>query len=811
MVPRFHHLGTSIGTDPVRIFPKRERACTLRAAQASRRRRLAFLAVSAATLLASLSTQGGAAAAASASSFPPSSGPMAHVASHASGAARIASPLPADPTTGLDANPIFVGENPPQTPTPQYITAPAGSSAGLASPNASLPSTTCTPELLSNASFESSSSWTAHDQASSVSLTWVSNSSSGREGSGYLQTSTTAVGGSVWQDASFTPAQYDNYAGAVWVKADAVLPTPITGSLTISATGGTTDSDSTAFSVGNGWTLVSAPLYVAHGGHNGLAMTLVMNTTNATYDWDAASLENAGLVDPSFEQGGSPPSGWSMTSGAGATAYHPAGKAMDGSWFAQMNTTQQGGMYQNLSMTIAAGQSYELAAWVRADTSTNVSGYLALLGPGGNPSDATYFTASQNWSLVQVPLDIQSGSYSSLQAQLILTTLNTNIDIDGLSLVNPCLVDASMEYTDSTDWQVLWQPSGHTITYGFDTGGGEDGREWLQLHTSGEVGIGQMYSATFTANEHKQAGVWLRSHDGTQLNGDLAACADGNSPTVCGNTSFSVQNAWTWVTAPLDIPSSGSFNRLRLQIYVDTQGHNLDVDGASWAPTNLGDVLPGPPSNVSGSSAGNTGDATVTWSAPTSYQGNTVSTYNVTPFLNGVAQTAQAQTGIPSSTTNASFTGLTAKGPYVFAVTASGTYGTGAPAASAPVTTVSPAGGGDRLDGRARGHPGDGVLDGAVVQRGQPHYRLHGDPVHRLQPADADQRGRLDHLDAHQRAEQRDHLHLPGDGQQRGRLQRPGDIQRGDPEHAAGRTHGGHRNRGRQPRRGPLDRARLTG
>jgi RHS repeat-associated protein len=717
--------------------------------KSSLRRRAFFLCVCS-TLLTSLGPQSALAASLQVGGPPPTA-PTGRVVSGPTGAPLIASPVPGDPTTGLNPNPVFVGENPPPHDpalVPRYVanpmpftatpatksarpsqsatTAHAGASStshsgtsarpgsiASASPvggsgplNASQPSATCSPTLLHDPSFEYSSvtDWVPRDYAGAVTYAYMTGSGVAvHEGSGYLQTSTaygsTNGGGSIWQDLRAAPAAGDNYAGSVWVRADAPLATPITGSLSVIAGGmsSTPEVGSTSFSVGNNWTLVSAPLYVANS-HPDLGLKLTMNTANVKYDWDAASLENAGMVNPSLEQGSM--TGWSNSGGGTqAAAYQDTTVAMDGSWYGQANVAvANNGLLQNLTVAAQPGQSYEASVWVReAVVGQPVSGYLALWSIGGTTeTGSTYFTAGPNWQLVQAPLDVQQSGHTGFQFQLILGTTGRNLDFDGMTVVNSCLADASMEYTDTSHWQALYAPPGVTVNYAFYGGGGLDGAGWLEANSTNGTGgaVGQLWNVSVPLGLSFQGGIWVRSHDGTQISGLLAACADGGT-TECGNTNFTIWGAWTWVTAPLNVQLSGH-NRLRLQVYMNTAGRNFDFDAASWAPTNTGSPLPGAPTAVTASSAGNNGNASVSWSAPTAPIGNVVSSYNVTAFVGGIA----AVTHYALLTTSDSFTGLTAKGPYVFAVTANNSaYGTGPPGTSGNVTTVAVPGAVQSLNG----------------------------------------------------------------------------------------------------------------
>jgi Domain of unknown function (DUF4082)/Fibronectin type III domain len=110
--------------------------------------------------------------------------------------------------------------------------------------------------------------------------------------------------------------------------------------------------------------------------------------------------------------------------------------------------------------------------------------------------------------------------------------------------------------------------------------------------------------------------------------------------------------------------------------------------GPASAPSNpvtpAAPTVPGAPAGVT-ATAGNQ-SATVSWSAPAN-DGSPITSYTVTPYLAGVAQTATQVSGSPPATT-ANVTGLTNGSAYTFTVSATNAIGTGP--ASSPSQPVTP-------------------------------------------------------------------------------------------------------------------------
>ena len=125
-----------------------------------------------------------------------------------------------------------------------------------------------------------------------------------------------------------------------------------------------------------------------------------------------------------------------------------------------------------------------------------------------------------------------------------------------------------------------------------------------------------------------------------------------------------------------------------LQLWNDGSSDTLDVDDLSVARPSQAPTAPGAPTGVSGDPAN--GAVTLDWTAPASDGGSPITSYRITPHVNGSAQPS-VDTG--STTTGAQVTGLTNGTAYTFTVAATNAIGTGGDsAASAPVTPRAAAG-----------------------------------------------------------------------------------------------------------------------
>ena len=182
---------------------------------------------------------------------------------------------------------------------------------------------------------------------------------------------------------------------------------------------------------------------------------------------------------------------------------------------------------------------------------------------------------------------------------------------------------------------------------------------------------------------------------------------------------------------------SRSANLQRIQLWNEGLTNNDFDDVTVYTIPPPGVNVPGAPTNVTGSPLDRA--VSLTWTAPTSNGGSSITGYRITPFVGSTAQ-APVLTGSPA--TNFMVGGLTNGVGYTFKVAAINAAGTGADSTSSPVITPQPA--------PPPGPPTDVVatagqclrvaqLDGARLRRRQPDHRLPDHSVHRRRSADPDQ------------------------------------------------------------------------
>lgn len=221
---------------------------------------------------------------------------------------------------------------------------------------------------------------------------------------------------------------------------------------------------------------------------------------------------------------------------------------------------------------------------------------------------------------------------------------------------------------------------------------------WAKVSSGGGVQtLAQARDSTSTQT------LWTVLYDPTQQGLDFYPFdASGNSTaiftgagSVPANTWFQVQVVYTANAtggAQLYVNGqtqsgwgvSGDYTQpngyQKLQLWNDTTSTTYfdDVQVATPPPT-----VPGSPTGVGGTARYQS--VVLNWTAPSNVGGSPITSYQITPYANGTAQTP-INTG--STDTSDTVTGLTVGTPYTFTVAATNAVGTGSP--SDPSPTITP-------------------------------------------------------------------------------------------------------------------------
>ena len=458
--------------------------------------------------------------------------------------------------------------------------------------------------LLSNASFM----WGA--PSCSTPLSWKGFSNGGtmyqcsyveesraQQGSVFEEMHGTVANVSLAQDLAVSPQPGQSYSFSVWLRAPAGSVTGTVSIYGLKPNEVIGDAANTKFTATGTWQQVTVPLQISTTGETSIRAQVYNGTPNVNLDLDGASLVNAGLSNASFMWGApscSTPLSWKGFSNGGTMyqcSYVEESRAQQGSVFEEMHgTVANVSLAQDLAVSPQPGQSYSFSVWLRAPAGS-VTGTVSIYGlkPNEVIGDAanTKFTATGTWQQVTVPLQISTTGETSIRAQVYNGTPNVNLDLDGASLVNAGLSNASFMWgAPSCSTPLSWK--------GFSNGGtmyqcsyveesrAQQGSVFEEMHgTVANVSLAQDLAVSPQPGQSYSFSVWLRAPAGS-VTGTVSIYGLKPNEVIgdAANTKFTATGTWQQVTVPLQISTTGETS-IRAQVYNGTPNVNLDLDGAS--------------------------------------------------------------------------------------------------------------------------------------------------------------------------------------------------------------------------------------
>ncbi len=161
---------------------------------------------------------------------------------------------------------------------------------------------------------------------------------------------------------------------------------------------------------------------------------------------------------------------------------------------------------------------------------------------------------------------------------LASTTSITSPPLPGGNL----LQHASFENNNWGGWQALPASSSDVVNIqAYAASGLPEGQYYLESNTSAAGGsIYQDVPADLSPGQSYTFATWIRVHSAsskTRAKVCLVLWGIGSS-NQNGQTCKTITTAWTWIAAPYDVNTTGQ-TALRAQLYEDTTGTNIDLDG----------------------------------------------------------------------------------------------------------------------------------------------------------------------------------------------------------------------------------------
>ncbi|HJZ37720.1 MAG TPA: DUF4082 domain-containing protein, partial [Solirubrobacterales bacterium] len=384
----------------------------------------------------------------------------------------------------------------------------------------------------------------------------------------------------------------------------------------------------------------------------GTSYTFTVAATNGAGTGTASAQSNA-VVPTSTSVPGAPTGVTAQGKSSGAQVSWTAPTTTGGSAITGYKVTPYiGSTPQTATTASATATSVTLSGLTNGTAYTFRVAAINALGTGAESAASASVTPYDTIFDLATPATVDSGDSGSVELGVKFNS-ETAGTIEGIRFYKAAT-------NTGTHVGTLWTSTGEKLAEATFTG--ETASGWQQVKFATPVPIAA--NTTYVAGYLAPAGHY--SDNGPSLeaavsNGPLHAIASGSTG---GNGVYAYGAG---VTFPKE-----SFNGTNYWV---------DVLFAPPAPPSV----PGAPTGVTATA--NPGTATIKWTAPTT--GGAPTSYTVTPYKAGVAQTPKTITGTPPAT-ETTISGLTAGASYTFTVQAAGVSGSGAVSAqSSPITIPS--------------------------------------------------------------------------------------------------------------------------
>ena len=396
------------------------------------------------------------------------------------------------------------------------------------------------------------------------------------------------------------PKGSDRIGVALWIRSPEGVP--IEGELVIWSgrapldTVGVEERAEVAFRVQEaGWHCIEAELnYNPQFEWVARAELYFKGETPNSYDIDTAAIRfGAGVICPppparltngSFEDDSNGPDGWKWwQSPCPFAVIEDAPGSQDGLRYLQVQRADKcTSLLQDIPIRVAADQPFTARVWIKSQANQSVGGILALYASGSTThAESIEFRAGPSWRCVELSLRVPDSSYTTLRTEIYFdqNALDPVYTIDAAEVemgeTARCpsqalaLVNGDFEDAELTGWQIA--PCGGEARHSEQSHNGSRllavRRDAPDCHS-----IFQDVGFALTEGDEIQAALWLRSEDGSRLNGRLALWAIGDSPQENSGVDISTEEGrWQCVEVSLAI-GQASHSWVRWELYLNSAG-----------------------------------------------------------------------------------------------------------------------------------------------------------------------------------------------------------------------------------------------
>jgi hypothetical protein len=506
-----------------------------------------------------------------------------------------------------------------------------------------------------------------------------------------------------------------SYTVTPYIGSTAQTPTTVSGS--------TTSTTITGLTAGTAYTFVAQASNSAGQGPASAASNSVTPTgagvPSAPQSVSASPASSQALVSWSApsSNGGSSITGYTVTPYAGSTAGTPVSAGASATSATVTGLTNGTAYTFNVAATnsVGTGASAASSALTPEDTIFDFSTPAAGNVDSGDSSPVEVgvtFTASPSGSVTGIRFykattntGTHVGSLWTSSGTLLASATFSNESASGwqtVSFSSPVAITAGTSYVAG-----YFAPNGHYSATGQGFGAAVSNGPLTAVANGTTPNGVYAYagSSTFPTSSYNAGNYWVdvlfaptpltapgQVTGVSATAGSLSASVSWSAPSSGGAPSSYSVTPYIGSTAQTPTSVSGSTTSTTITgltagtaytfvVQASNSAGQGPASAASNSVTPTGAGVPSAPQSVSASPASS--QALVSWSAPSSNGGSSITGYTVTPY---VGSTAETPVSAGASATSATITGLTNGTAYTFNVAATNSVGTGASSASSAVT-----------------------------------------------------------------------------------------------------------------------------
>jgi hypothetical protein len=406
------------------------------------------------------------------------------------------------------------------------------------------------------------------------------------EGSAYTSVSATQALGSIYQDINRTISPGDTFCANAHVVTEGEA-TNGGGTFALFLTGGTVETSNKSLGDlpnGNHWTPVSTCV-TATSAHSAVRVQYYPAVGGPAIGIDAVDVHQSIAKNGGFNNGFN---NWTVVPGSQYATYGPGttgNNPYEGSGFAATNTTvSEGGIYQDINLTVNAGDTFCANAQVATQgTARGAGGRFAIWLAGGTQeqsyTDFANVPGGDNWTPISTCVTATT-THNRVRVQFYLYPNAPTLVVDAVD-VHQSIAENGGFNNGFNNW--TGAPDSNWSTYGPNVTGNNpyEGTGFAATNTTvaASGGIYQDVNLTVKAGDTFCGSAQVATQGTTKgASGSFALWLIGGSQENSVTTYANLPGGNDWTPISACITAATAYSKLRVQFYPDPNTGTVVID-----------------------------------------------------------------------------------------------------------------------------------------------------------------------------------------------------------------------------------------